>query len=761
MRKLLLIAVCLLPWSYCSAQTYNFPRAAASDPAFLEKAMPVLATQALAVYKDENREKYLDNLFRLQMVAGKYQEALNTIGSLRELFAASTVIPTRAAWVNVNYEIFADAKIKQGAGSISFKDAYEQVFRKRFAQLADWPAAEVVRAYVFTDLADTQQSLQGDLAKQKEKDAITLPDALNLVSDYLLNQAYHDFAPLNPPLIAEDDARRYTTEANLLIKTPDGASICAFMMRPRGTERVTTLLNFSIYVGTTENILVEARGSAANGYAGVAAFTRGKGCSPDQPVAYLHDGEDAATVIDWISKQAWSDGRVGMYGGSYEGFTQWATAKHMPKALKAMMTTVPAAPGIDVPMEGSVFANFIYPWPFYTLDKKTDDDAVYGDSQRWNRLNHNWYTSGRAYRDLDKIDGTPNPTFDQWIAHPSYDAYWQAMIPYQQEFARATIPVLLTAGYYYGGPGAALYYYTQVDQYAPQGEHYLVVGPYHHFGAQVGVIGIQGNIFDTLGGMNLDPVAQIDITELRYQWFNYIFKGAPKPALLGGKLNYEVTGANVWKHAPSTSGMGNGSMRFYMSPTPNGSVYRFSPEKPPKSSPIELTVDLADHNDVDWPAVGGGVIDDAVDTHNGLEFVSDPLPESIEVSGLFSGRVDFAANKKDFDFEIDLYELTPLNKYVQLGEYWTRASYIRDRTKRSLLRPGKRQQEDFKSIRLISRKVQQGSRIVAVLTVIKGPDRQINYGTGKDVSVETIQDAASSLSIQWFDDSYIDLPTWK
>jgi len=82
------------------------------------------------------------------------------------------------------------------------------------------------------------------------------------------------------------------------------------------------------------------------GYAGVEGFTRGKACSPDKPIPYEHDGADAAAVIDWISRQPWSDGRVGMYGGSYEGFTQWAAAKHRPKALKAMMPSVTAAPGI-------------------------------------------------------------------------------------------------------------------------------------------------------------------------------------------------------------------------------------------------------------------------------------------------------------------------------------------------------------------------------------------------------------------------------
>jgi uncharacterized protein len=761
MRKYLLILLWFGLPTCAFGQSFDFPRGAASDSASLEKMMPGFAGQVLAAYKDEDQAKYLDNVFRLQIVAGKYEEALTSIGSLRELWKRQTVIPSRATWVNVQYEIYVQAKMAEAIEHVTFKEAYAQAFRKRFAGLENWPAAQVMRAYAQTDPIDTQRYLQNDLEKRKNSDTIPLADALDLVNDYLVNKVYHDFAPLNPVLVAEDDDRRYVKKTNLLVKTPDGANICAFVMRAKaGPEKLPALLNFTIYVGTDEAIESETRLSASNGFAGVAGFTRGKACSPDKPAAYLYDGGDAVALIDWISTQPWSDGRVGMYGGSYEGFTQFAAAKRMPKALKAMMPTAAASPGVDVPMENNVFWNFVYPWPFYTLDKKRDDDATYDDSQRWHKLNHDWYVSGRAYRDLDKIDGTPNPTFDQWIAHPSYDAYWQRMIPYQDEFAKVNIPVLLTAGYFYGGPGAAVYYFSQIDKYAPGSEHYLLIGPYHHIGAQYGVIGVQGNLYETLAGMRVDPVAEIDISELRYQWFKFVFLGGPKPALLGDKVNYEVTGANVWKHAPSFEAMSSSPMRLYLSAEPSGTAHKLSPA-PSEGVAAELKVNFADRSDVDRASVGGGVIDDAVDTHNAVEFRSDPLPQGVEMSGLFSGHVDFVTNKKDFDFEVDVYELIPQGKYVQLSEYWTRASYINDHTRRKLLEPGKRQQFDFSSIRLMSRQLQAGSRVIAVISVIKESGRQINYGTGKDVSDETIQDAAEPLEIQWFGDSSLTMPVSK
>ena len=115
-------------------------------------------------------------------------------------------------------------------------------------------------------------------------------------------------------------------------------------------------------------------------------------------------------------------------------------------------------------------------------------------------------------------------------------------------------------------------------------------------------------------------------------------------------------------------------------------------------------------------------------------------------------------NKKDFDFQISLYELTPRGEYVQLAPYWARASHVNDLSHRRLLTPGKRQRLDFQSIRLMSRQLQTGSRVVAVLRVIKEPGRQINYGSGKNVSDETIADAKPPLMIRWFSDSYIQVP---
>jgi uncharacterized protein len=215
----------------------------------------------------------------------------------------------------------------------------------------------------------------------------------------------------------------------------------------------------------------------------------------------------------------------------------------------------------------------------------------------------------------------------------------------------------------------------------------------------------------------------------------------------------------VWKHAPSIKAMSNGTLRFYLSGRRDGDHRTLSPRRPVGGdTAVTLTVDLKDRSDVDRNVPGGGVLDTAIDTSNGIAFVSDPLAGSPEVSGLYGGRLELVTKKKDFDFSVSLYELRPDGRYMQIPPYQSRASFVEDVGRRRLLTPGKRERLVFTSIRLASCRFQPGSRLVLVLGVIKNPGQQINYGTGKDVNAETIADAGEPLTIHWLAGSYIDLP---
>jgi uncharacterized protein len=734
-----------------SSGEINIP-AEITDESALPRVMPRFA-KAVIGSQEDGRPSELTALFRAQLVAGLDDDALASLERLRAPLAGDPSPRLRARYLA--YVLYARAQVAAKKTGVSFDEAYRKTLRAVVTPLDNRTSAMVVNGLSFDNLSQANQALARDLAQLKGKSAISLTDGVKLISDYNERSVYRALGSASAELIAADDAHRYEIQKDVLVATPDGASLCALIVRPLGKAKLPTLLQFTIY-NDEGALLREARRAASNGYVGVMGLTRGKGCSPGEIIPYEHDGADAAALIDWIAKQTWSDGKVGMYGGSYSGFTPWAAAKHQPKALKAIMVGAPVAPGIDAPMEGNVVWNFIYPWPFYAASNKTLNDALYNDRSRWAKLDHDWYVSGRPYRDLDKIDGTPNPIFDRWVSHAAYDAYWQSMIPYKEEFSRIAIPVLQTAGYYFGGPGAAVYYLSQHVAYRPEARHYLIIGPYDHLVAQRGTAGADGDI-DTISGYRLDPAAKIDLTELRYRWFDHTLKGGAKPALLADNINYQVTGANVWKHAPSLAAMASGSARYFLTADHTGQSYRLSASAPAGGS-IALSLDLGDRRDADAQTPGGGVQDKDLDSSNGLVFISEPLASHTEMSGLFSGHLEFTVNKSDFDFQVALYELTADKDYVQLAPFWSRASYVQDLAHRHLLSAGVRQSLDFKSMRLMSRRLNAGSRLVAVLSIVKEPGREINYGTGKEVVDESLADAKEPLQISFLAGSYLELP---
>jgi putative CocE/NonD family hydrolase len=732
------------------SQDIALPRTAVKDEVALEKAMPDLARETIANYHEQDREKYLDTLFRLQMIAEQYAAANATLKSLREIQKANN--PIYAAVTNVQYEIFANAKLKEASANLSFADAFKQSFRDVFESLNDKLAYRAAGSFNF-DLSFARDDLQSALDRQKDKDAIAANDAITLIRKYQAYLVFKQIVPLARTLQAEDENRRYDIKSDILIKTKDGATISAVVVRKRGvTTPQPTALCFTIYADAAN--ISQATLGASHGYVGVIAYTRGKALSPDAVAPYEHEAQDAYDLIDWISKQSWSDGRVGMFGGSYNGFTQWAATKRLHPALKTIVPYVAAIPGLGLPMENNVFLNANYGWAFYVTDNKYLDDKTYNDPKRWESLNQNWYASGKSYREIDQVDGTPNEWLQRWLQHPSYDKYWQDMVPYKNDFAKISIPVLTITGYYDDGQISALQYLKEHYKYNSNANHYLLIGPYDHVGSQ------RSRKDPVLRGYPIDPVAQIDTPEITFEWLDYVMRGGKKPELLQDKINYEVMGANEWRHAPSLEKMSDQTLTLYLTGAKVDDRYRLAAkEKPSQPASLAQTVDLSDRKSstnnsyYPFPIVGA-----KPDFSTGYAFISEPFDEPVEVDGTFSGEIKAIINKKDMDIGVVLYEVMPNGEMFHLSYFLGRASYARDMATRILLVSGKVESIPFNRTRMVSRRLSKGSRLLVMLNVNINSFAQINYGTGKDVSDENISDAKEPLQIQWLTDSYVKIP---
>jgi predicted acyl esterase len=295
----------------------------------------------------------------------------------------------------------------------------------------------------------------------------------------------------------------------------------------------------------------------------------------------------------------------------------------------------------------------------------------------------------------------------------------------------------------------------QHHRYNPHANHTLLIGPYDESMMRAGASA-------SLRGYQLDAAALIDFRELRYQWFDHVFKDAALPALLSDSVNYEVMGANEWRHAASLDAMSDGSLRYYLDAAGSGANHRLSLRKKNNDAFVQHNADLVDRRDASWTPPTD-LISKSLAPRFATIFESDPLPKATAFSGLFSGHLDFEVNKMDLDLNITVYELLANGDYVRLFSptYEVRASYAQDRVHRHLLKAGERQKLVFNSERLTSRQLQAGSRIALVLSIAKRPDREINYGTGGDVSEESIADGKIPIKVRWYGDSYIDIPVRK
>lgn len=543
---------------------------------------------------------------------------------------------------------------------------------------------------------------------------------------------------------------------DVLIPTRDGSTISGIVARKKGDKTSKPIiLQYTIYVRDTGRDLETLKQAVDKGYVGVIAYTRGKRFSTEDIYPYEHEVTDIHDVIDWLSTQSWGDGRVGMYGGSYNGFAQWAATKKLHPALKTIVPYVANRPGMGLPMENNVFINPNYEWSFYVGNNKYLDTVVGNDRQRFRRMQNSWWESGVAYNKMDSIDKTPNRLFQRWIQHPSFDSYWQEMAPYKKEFAQINIPVLSIDGYYNDSQNSGLYYLREHYKYNPNAEHYLIIGPYNHFGAQ-------RNGAKEIQGYTVDEGALIDTNEITYQWFEYIFYNGVKPTILKDKINYQVMGANEWRSAPTLTDMSTDKLKLFLTDIKFQNAYTLDTAKPVNSGFHYQEVDFANrdvsNNNNYYP---DPIIKSELDTNNGFNFLSKPFQQEILVNGSFTGSLEVSINKRDFDYGVTLYEVRPDGTYFHLSYTIGRASYANDITKRQFLHPNTITTIPFTNTHLVSKKLRQGSRLLIHLNVNKNPFSELNYGSGKETRKETISDAKIPLKIKWYTKSFVEIPIWK
>jgi hypothetical protein len=756
MKQYVLLVCTIFFATITFAQKIYFPRTNYTDSVAFEKNIPALAKQVIDRYQEPDSVLFSKNLGYLFLTAGEYanvEDELNKYAAFKQYDTAQYTLAEMAA------RVYCQTITANPLSEQSFEQIYRQKLTDLYSQCKDLFAKVIADDSYTAFTGEYKNDFNNIMKPMRSRDSLSVRDALNLCVAYA-HKLVFAVVPLSigRSILDTVEDNKYIIQKNVLLKMPGGAQINITIVRSKSIlTPQPVVMQYNIYSGYD---ILACMAIARSGYTGVVADTRGKSFSPDSIEPFQHDAEDAYHIIDWISKQPWCNGKIGMYGGSYLGFSQWASVKHLNPALKTIVPQVAVGAGIDFPLQNGIFRTYALPWLDYVMDTRLTDDDDFGNDAKWHNLFGNWYKNGYSFHSLDSLEGTPNYIFQRWLRHPAYDSYWQNMTPQKQEFSKINIPVFTISGYWDDDQIGAMYYYKQHNLWNKNSNDYLLIGPYDHGGSQ-------GRPAKTLEGYEIDRVANISIYKLVFQWMDYVLKDSSRPAILKDRVNFEVMGKNEWRHVSSLDKMHNDSLIFYLGSTPDGKQqYSLSKSKPDKPGYIQQTVDFKERSDIRFKEGQIDAFQKLIDStlvpeKEKLVFISEQVEKPFAISGSAKASINVNINKKDLDLVMDIYEQTPDGKFFALNENLQRASYAGSRERRQLLEPGKVNTIKLSNTFITSRQLQKGSRIIVLIGANKSPEWQMNYGTGKDVSDETIKDAAIPLEIKWYNDGYIQFPILK
>lgn len=703
----------------------------------------LLNQKVLHGYSNNDTTKFYDNVFRFYILDGDYKNGLYYLNKLKNVPEYKMLDYNEI--IGVQFELYALAKLDTEKNS--FSEKYANVFNKKINSLTG-SSKFFLKDYFINKEQDLKIQISKFLNTDIVNDNISTPNAIKLCRYYIAYLIAKETNNIAKTLIENLDKQSFSVKDSIIITTKKGKEITLYyVLNKKINQPKPSILNFSTYIGNNDYFISSAKINADRGYNIIYAFSRGIYLSKDEITPFEFEVEDVNEVIDWISKQTWSNGKVGMIGGSYDGFSQWAATKNLHPALKTIIPSASVGFGIDFPMYNNCFSPYMLRW--LTHVKKETDFETFDNEKKWLSIYNKYYKTGIAFNKLDNLYGGTNHTFQKWLKHPSFDSYWQSKLPYKKDFTKINIPILTITGYYDADQRGAMYYYNNHLKYNKDANHYFVIGPYGHSEA------VSGITSDKYKGYKIDSVANIDLKEISFQWFDYILRGQEKPEFIKDKVNYQVMGTNKWKSAPSVDKISNKKLKFFLNKT------KLEKIKPSRDFIIQ-DIDFAKRKDTLQSFNDEKILDSVIykrDLIEKLVFESEAFNDSFEINGSFTGNLKASINKKDMDITINIYEKLPNGQYFKLThEHFARASYSKDNTTRNLLKPNKIETIPIKNTFFTSKKIEKGSKLIILLGVRKSPDVQINYGTGKDVSEETIVDAKEPLEIKWYNDSYIEIP---
>ncbi len=528
-----------------------------------------------------------------------------------------------------------------------------------------------------------------------------------------------------------------------LPKTPDGS--------PPKTPVIFTLTPY-----ISDSYHARAAYFASHGYAFALVDVRGRGNSGGEFEPFANEPRDGHDAVEWLAKQSFCDGKVAMWGGSYAGFDQWATAKEFPPRLATIVPAAAAHPPLDYPSYHNVGETYDMQWFTFTSGR-TGQQNLFADQKFWSTKFLDAYKKHIPFKSLDSFVGNPSANFQRILKHPVADAYYDAMVPSREQFQKITLPVLTITGQYDGDElGALAFYRDHIANASPEArtKHFLIIGPWDHAGTRTPT--------DEVGGVKFGSAAIVDLNHLHRQWYDWTMRNGPKPEFLRNQVAYYLlapgnSGANgEWKYADNFETLVANPKIFYLD-SKNGDangVFRSGSltEKQPSEGSDTFTYDPLDTTrgervDGTDPKEKTSGIDQTYALSigkDGLVYHTEPLPNETPLVSCPQLTLWVSIDTLDTDLQAHLYEIQPDGTSIVLWSDIRRLRYRESLREPKLVKPGEIVRCDFNPGLFVARRLMKGSRIRLVISSPNSILWQKNYNSGGVVADETAKDARTA-----------------
>jgi uncharacterized protein len=474
----------------------------------------------------------------------------------------------------------------------------------------------------------------------------------------------------------------YTIHPHIDVKIPmrDNVLLSADIFLPSSEGSFPIILTRTPYGNNDPQRLQMKKWFVERGFGYVFQDCRGRYDSEGEWEPFRNEREDGWDTLDWIARQPFCNGNIGMTGGSYEGYTSWIQAPDSHCALKAIAPLVPLPdPIINVPYQnGAFFWNMIV-WGLF-VHGKTNQNISFID---WPSL-YNF----RPLKDMAKKVGmSNNKTWKHWMEHFQKDAWWKEVC-YMHQWNEVDIPILHVCGWY-DDDGISTYknfpgMRKNAKSDRTKREQELIIGPWPH----------KLNKSTKCGDMDFGPNALIDLETELFLFFSHHLAGEIHSRKEFSRLPYNhshdrcrifIMGENQWhsfsdwplKEAVTTkyflhsqgnanSVYGDGVLSTFPPTTPEpADQYDYNPQDPVPyvTDPVRLQLgEACDQQSIERrPDV--------------LVYSTPPLEKDCVVCGRVFLHIVCSSSSPGTDFTAKLVDVYPNGKAIQLCDGIQRAEY--------------------------------------------------------------------------------------